>query len=100
MFQGRVAREAKKRGYQKIITYLRHDKSGSTLKAAGWQLAEPGCVPASADGGRTISGKTRWARVLVDVAKPSFNASTPVSLAFAAPLVEAFVASAELDYAD
>lgn len=101
MLYGWAAREAKKRGYQKIITYLRDDEDGTTLKAAGWYIEAR--LPARKRGWRKdepIIGKTRWARVLVDHAKPSSGAVAPVSLANSAPLMKASTASAELDYAD
>ena len=33
---GAAAREARKRGYGEIITYIREDESGISLRAAGW----------------------------------------------------------------
>jgi hypothetical protein len=38
MLYGWAAREAKRRGYFKIITYTRADEPGTTLRAAGWTL--------------------------------------------------------------
>lgn len=35
---GWAAREAKKRGFEKVITYTRQDEPGTTLKAAGWTV--------------------------------------------------------------
>jgi hypothetical protein len=36
MLYGWCAREAARRGWQKIITYTREDESGTSLRAAGW----------------------------------------------------------------
>jgi hypothetical protein len=33
-----AAREARKRGFQKIITYTLEDEAGTSLRAAGWQI--------------------------------------------------------------
>lgn len=37
MLYGWCAREAQRRGWQKIITYTRKDEPGTSLEAAGWQ---------------------------------------------------------------
>ena len=36
MLYGAAAREAKRRGFDRIITYTREDETGGTLEAAGW----------------------------------------------------------------
>lgn len=67
---GHAAREAERRGFSKIITYIREDEGGSSLKAAGWQCGGPA-------GGRSWNGgsrrrntdnafvpKLRWSRLL------------------------------------
>lgn len=36
MLYGAAAREAKRRGFERIVTYIREDEDGTTLKAAGW----------------------------------------------------------------
>lgn len=36
MLYAEAAREAKRRGYTRLITYTREDEDGTTLKAAGW----------------------------------------------------------------
>lgn len=37
MLYGAAAREAKRRGFARILTYIRADESGVTLHAAGWK---------------------------------------------------------------
>ena len=49
---GHAAREAERRGFQKIITYTRQDESGTSLRAAGWDCE-------GAAGGRSWNGKGR-----------------------------------------
>jgi hypothetical protein len=38
MLYGWSAREAQKRGFERIVTYIRADEPGVTLKAAGWAI--------------------------------------------------------------
>jgi len=38
MLYGWCAREAKRRGWRKIITYTRVDEAGTSLRAAGWNV--------------------------------------------------------------
>ena len=45
------AREAKRRGYDKIITYILMSESGASLRASGWTLEAENC------GGVKWSGK-------------------------------------------
>ncbi len=52
MLYGWAAREAKKRGFEKIITYIREAELGSTLRAAGWDCE-------GGTGGGTWSRKSR-----------------------------------------
>lgn len=70
MLYGHAAREARRRGYAKIITYTLESESGHSLVAAGWQVDGK-----TAGGGWSRPGrlrgantptepKTRWARYL------------------------------------
>ncbi len=62
---GWAAREAKKRGFHKIITYTLESEDGTTLTAAGWKI--DGRVAGRKRGWRNgvpIAPKTRWAREL------------------------------------
>lgn len=67
---GYAAREAERRGFERIITYTRDDEDGGSLRAAGW-------IPEARVRGRSWSspsrarihaespiGKTRWSRAL------------------------------------
>lgn len=67
---GRAAREAEHRGFQRIVTYIRSDEAGTSLRAAGW-------VPESTVRGRSWHSarrsrsntnahidKVRWSRTL------------------------------------
>ena len=67
---GHAAREAERRGFNKIITYVREDEDGTSLKAAGWECE-------GAAGGRSWNSparrrnptnafvpKVRWSRLL------------------------------------
>lgn len=74
---GWAAREAKKRGFAKIITYTLESESGTTLKAAGW-IAEARTKGGSwnrPSRGRVdvapICPKIRWARILAPIAAPA-----------------------------
>lgn len=75
-----AARRAEKMGYSNIITYIRDDEAGTSLKACGW--IPDGTVdarswthsrPDRAVG--NISGRTRWLRVL----KPTRRAMAELS---------------------
>lgn len=76
MLYGWAAREAKARGFQRVITYTLDSEAGTTLKAAGWT---PEAVTrggswdrpsrARTDAAPTVK-KTRWARELRTSPKP------------------------------
>lgn len=76
-FYGWSAREAEKRGFEKIITYIMEDEDGTTLKAAGWTCEGPAGGGSwnrkdrpRADRAPTIR-KVRWSRTLAPrVAQP------------------------------
>ena len=67
---GHAAREAERRGFNKIITYTRQDESGASLRAAGWQCEGPGGggtwnTPArSRNTAEAFVPKLRWMRLL------------------------------------
>ena len=64
------AREAERRGFGRIITYVRADEDGTSLKAAGWACDGPAGGRAWHSAKRPRSninawiGKTRWSRAL------------------------------------
>lgn len=65
LLYGWAAREAKRRGFSRVITYTLEHEPGTTLKAAGW--SQDGKTRARAKGWRTgvpIAPKTRWTREL------------------------------------
>lgn len=62
---GAAAREARRRGYRRIITYTLASEPATTLKAAGWQLeAELPARRRGWRGGQPIAAKRRWGRAL------------------------------------
>jgi hypothetical protein len=73
LLYGWAAREAKRRGFWRVITYTLNSEPGITLRAAGWSVDVQ--VPARRTGWDTATrrrdasrtpnvGKTRWAREL------------------------------------
>lgn len=40
MLYGAAAREAKRRGFERIVTYITEQESGTSLRAAGWTLVD------------------------------------------------------------
>lgn len=71
MFYGAAAREAKRRGYRKIITYTLASEDGTALRACGWTLAAKNLRARSWNRGKRartdktpIVKKNRWERVL------------------------------------
>lgn len=65
LLYGWAAREAKKRGFARVITYTLDTEPGTSLKAAGW--LHDGSVQGRKRGWRTglpTTDKTRWARDL------------------------------------
>jgi hypothetical protein len=73
MLYGWAAREARKRGFERIVTYTLESEPGTTLRAAGWQ--PEATVRARKRGWSTLTrprdasrtpnvNKTRWARDL------------------------------------
>ena len=80
---GHTAREAERRGFNKIITYIREEEDGTSLKAAGWT-----CEGAAGGGSwnspsrrRNTAGafvpKVRWSRLL----RPKPMRATPPPVA-------------------
>ncbi len=80
---GHAAREAERHGFSKIITYIRADEDGTSLKAAGW-------ICGGVAGGRSWNSpsrrrntnnafvpKLRWSRLLRP--KPARSASPPAA---------------------
>lgn len=70
MLYGWAAREAERRGFDKIITYTREDEDGTSLRAAGW-VKETRVRGRSWHSGRRARrtrnawvGKDRWSRQL------------------------------------
>jgi len=67
---GAAAREARRRGFARIITYTLERESGASLRAAGWtaEHRSPGGIWSRPSRGRGSSGPTdpkiRWARAL------------------------------------
>jgi hypothetical protein len=67
---GAAAREAKKRGFKRIVTYTRADEPGTSLRAAGWErVAEtPGgewsCPSRPRKAAVQPIPKVRWERAL------------------------------------
>lgn len=49
---GAAAREAKRRGYAKIITYILQSENGASLRASNWTLEATKCGKPSWDGKR------------------------------------------------
>lgn len=70
MLYAHSAREAERRGFQRIITYVRDDEDGTSLKAAGWTLEGRAGGRGWHSARRARSnrnawiGKQRWSRVL------------------------------------
>lgn len=82
---GAAAREAKRRGYEKIITYILQSENGASLKASNWTLEAEKCGKPSWDGPRYRARheqeqltlfpkktpppeyKQRWARILKEI---------------------------------
>ena len=52
MLYSAAAREAKRRGYEKIITYILSSENGASLKASNWMLEAEKCGKPSWDGPR------------------------------------------------
>ncbi len=74
MLYGWCAREARRRGWRKIITYTRADEPGTSLRAAGW-APEAKVRGRGWHGGRRARSNTnawidkvRWARTLLPAA--------------------------------
>lgn len=66
---GWAARQAKSRGYRRIVTYLREDESGVSLRAAGWRmesLSRGGswCRQGRARDSQNTGPKSRWGKDL------------------------------------
>jgi len=66
---GAAAKEAKRRGYKRIITYTRADETGTSLRAAGWERGprQKGRKRVDPRGGRKpgeVIDKYRWTRWL------------------------------------
>lgn len=94
------AREAERRGFGRIITYVRADEQGTSLKAAGWVCEGPAGGRAWHSAKRSRSnvnawiGKTRWSRTL----KPKpIRTTTPRPPAPSAPSEWALAAGLEMD---
>ena len=70
MLYAHSAREAERRGFQRIITYIRDDEDGTSLKAAGWVLEGRAGGRGWHSARRARSnrnawiGKQRWSRML------------------------------------
>ena len=65
-----AAKEARKRGARRIVTYTRQDEAGTSLRAAGWQLDAPTKGGTWSRTGRTRTStntvpKYRWSRSLI-----------------------------------
>jgi hypothetical protein len=77
MLYGRAAREARRRGYDKVITYTLTEEEGTTLRAAGWTLEHTTIgrswnTPGRPRPDRGAKGdKYRWARYLTDAGAPA-----------------------------
>jgi len=65
-----AAREAKRRGYGKIITYILESENGASLRAAGWIYEVPvrghswNCSSRPREDKAPICDKQRWAKIL------------------------------------
>lgn len=82
MLYGAAAREAKRRGYARIITYSREDETGVSLKAAGWERGPqlPARYRSDPRPGRKKGEKIaryRWTRWLKRQANPIPAGATP-----------------------
>jgi len=70
MLYGWCAREAKRHGWRKIITYTRAHEPGTSLRAAGWSVACKvrgrgwHCGKRARSNTNAWVDKVRWARVL------------------------------------
>lgn len=75
MLYGAAAREAKRRGYQRIITYTRQDEQGASLRASGFTVTGKvrarhwGCASRPRAEGELIP-KLRWERQLAPRREP------------------------------
>lgn len=70
MLYGAAAREARRRGFRRIVTYITEEEDGTTLKAAGWARTAKvrarswGCASRPRADKSKIIGKWRWERWL------------------------------------
>ena len=70
MLYARSAREAERRGFNRIVTYTREDEGGATLRAAGWNCDGPAAGRGWHGSRRSRSnvnawiGKLRWSLTL------------------------------------
>ena len=77
---GHAAREAERRGFNKIITYTRQDESGASLRAVGWECEGPAGGRSWNTKGRrrntaeAFVPKLRWSRSLKPSTRPQQNA--------------------------
>jgi hypothetical protein len=68
-----AAKEARRRGFRKLITYTRADEDGTSLKAGGWKLdghvraRQWSCASRPRAAGQAIA-KVRWAKELKSAA--------------------------------
>jgi len=83
LLYGRAAREAERRGFQRIITYTRADEAGTSLHAAGWVQEASVRGRGWHNAGRSRSNtnafidKVRWSRTLRPRASLSGKAGLP-----------------------
>lgn len=81
MLYGAAAREAKRRGFARIVTYTLESESGGTLKAAGWTVEHRTTGGSWNRPGRARTDKAptcrklRWARGLTKAARRDVTAA-------------------------
>ncbi len=87
MLYAHSAREAERRGFDRIITYTREDEGGATLRAAGWSCDGPVRGRGWHGSRRSRSnvnawiGKLRWSRTLrPKVQRPARTCAPPGSV--------------------
>lgn len=92
MLLASASREAERRGFSRIVTYLRPDENGTSLRAAGWTCEGPAggrSWISAARPDRSTSGwvpKLRWSRALRPRMPAKARAQRPLAPPRAGPL--------------